>query len=336
MKQMKKIDRRGFMGYVGVGLLSGWGGCGRWQGGVRSGALGESGEVVFGVIADVHQDLTPDATERLAEFIAAANRREVDFIIQLGDFCFPKEANGEFLLTWNQFMGQRYHVLGNHDHDTCDKKTTRQFWAGMNDNSSMPGDYYSFEAGDYHFVVLDCNYLKLGDEYVAYDNSNYFQHAEARTYVNPEQIEWLREDLARTNKPTIVFSHQGIARAVKNRAAIMEVFARANSEAGYPKVIACFCGHHHIDEHRVVDDIHYLQINSASYYWVGQGYGRMAPYEDSLYGVVTLRRPGVIEIEGKSSRFSSPTPQERGYPRADEITARISDRELRYNGRLLV
>ena len=198
MKQIKKIDRRVFMGYAGAAWLSAWGGCARWQGGVRPGTGGEAPEVVFGVIADVHQDLTPDATERLAEFIDAANSREVDFIIQLGDFCFPKETNGEFLLTWKQFKGRRYHVLGNHDHDTCDKKTTRQFWMGMNENSSldmfnsMPADYYSFEAGDYHFVVLDCNYLKLGDEYVAYDNSNYFQHPEARTYVNPEQIEWLR------------------------------------------------------------------------------------------------------------------------------------------------
>ena len=116
----------------------------------------------------------------------------------------------------------------------------------------------------------------------------------------------------------------------------MELFARANTEAGFPKVIACFCGHHHIDEHRVINDIHYLQINSASYYWVGQGYDRMAPYEDSLYAFVTLRPPGVIEIEGKTSRFSSPTPQERGYPQADEITARISDRVLRYNSKLSV
>ncbi len=41
----------------------------------------------FGIVADVHKDLMPDANDRLEKFISEANHRKVDFIIQLGDFC---------------------------------------------------------------------------------------------------------------------------------------------------------------------------------------------------------------------------------------------------------
>ena len=40
----------------------------------------------------------------------------VDFIINLGDFCLPKEQNKAFLCLWNKDFGTiTYHTLGNHD-----------------------------------------------------------------------------------------------------------------------------------------------------------------------------------------------------------------------------
>ncbi len=42
----------------------------------------------FGIVSDVHKDLMPDANERLETFINQAQERNVDFIIQMGDFCF--------------------------------------------------------------------------------------------------------------------------------------------------------------------------------------------------------------------------------------------------------
>jgi len=43
---------------------------------------------------------------------------DVDFIVQLGDFCFPIPENEEILRIWNQFDGPKFHFLGNHDMKT--------------------------------------------------------------------------------------------------------------------------------------------------------------------------------------------------------------------------
>ena len=48
---------------------------------------GATGVLNFGIVADVHKDLMPDANARLEKFIDEAIDRKVDFIIQLGDFC---------------------------------------------------------------------------------------------------------------------------------------------------------------------------------------------------------------------------------------------------------
>jgi len=71
--------------------------------------------VRFGLIADIHPDVMPDGIERVRAFVAAMQRAQVDFILQLGDFCWPAPRNQPFLEAWNQFRGPRFHVLGNHD-----------------------------------------------------------------------------------------------------------------------------------------------------------------------------------------------------------------------------
>jgi len=41
----------------------------------------------FGVCADVHKDVMHDANFRLESFIEKASKKNIDFIIQMGDFC---------------------------------------------------------------------------------------------------------------------------------------------------------------------------------------------------------------------------------------------------------
>jgi hypothetical protein len=97
-----------------------------------------------------------------------------------------------------------------------------------------------------------------------------------------------------------------------------------------PRVVACFCGHEHRDRHNHKDGVHYVWVNSASYFWVGAKYGRMAPYRDSLFAFATFDTSGRITIEGRQSQFESPSPKERGHPEADRLTASISDRRLAF------
>jgi hypothetical protein len=295
-------------------------------------------KVRFGAIADVHKDVMHDADGRLKTFIAAARERGSDFIIQLGDFCRPYDKNREFLRIWDSFgAGPRHHVLGNHENDGGFS------WEQVLTFLGMPRPYYSFDVSGWHFVVLNGNER----DPASVPKSGYPR------YVGREQVDWLAEDLARAGGPTMVFSHQSLedGEGIENGARVREVLEGANKAAGWRKVGACLCGHHHVDFHRELNGIHYVQINSASYSWLGSEYQHVrysaevdrehpyikytAPYALPLFAMVTLRPEGRMEIRGRRSRFVGPSPWDLGMK--DEsgtsrdrgrLRARISDRVL--------
>jgi len=94
----------------------------------------------FGLCADVHKDIMHDADLRMKTFIDEASEKDLDFIIQLGDFCRPYEYNLEFMSIWNSYPGKKYHVLGNHDMDGgFTREQVVEYW-------NIPGRYYSFDS----------------------------------------------------------------------------------------------------------------------------------------------------------------------------------------------
>lgn len=279
-------------------------------------------KIRFGICSDVHQDIIHDASKRIKTFIREAEEENVDFIIQLGDFCFPIEKNKSFIETWNTFNGPKYHVLGNHDMDVSSKKVTQQFLG-------MDKPYYSFDEGDFHFVVLDANWYLHEDEYVSYNNGNYYAHSESRANIPPKQLQWLKKDLEQTDKLTFVFSHQSLISpgSIKNQEEVRSVLEGANSKK--TKVIACFNGHEHNDAYSNVNGIHYIGINSSSYKWVGQKYESAdrfdektnlsrpslkytIPYAESLFAIVDIDSKGTINIKGKQTTYVPPGPKELG------------------------
>ncbi|MEX0289180.1 MAG: metallophosphoesterase [Flavobacteriaceae bacterium] len=295
----------------------------------------------FGIIADVHKDLMPDANERLEAFIEEAMALELDFIVQLGDFCMADSGNKSFMKIWETFKNPRYHVLGNHDMDRHSKEEMLDFW-------EMPKTYYSYDFQGYHFVALDANYLYLDGKFVDYDKSNFYVDNNLRTYINQEQIEWLKSDLEATSSPTIVFSHQSLWHyhyGVKNRLSVQKIL-----ENHKEKVVCCFNGHNHIDFHHHQNGIDYIEINSASYYWTNDKYRNserypeelykqfkwlpnLATYKDPLYAIVTLDSEGTLKVEGKRSEWVAPSPSDIGMPPqvyGSEYSAEISDYTLNY------
>ncbi len=337
------MNRRSFLkiaGISGIGFLEGCrlGGCGTDNQGR------DINDIRFGVCADVHMSYMYDARERMQIFVDRMNSENVDFVIQLGDFCTPYYRRGEveridehveFMAIWNQFSGPRYHVLGNHDVDHgCTWEETMAFWG-------MDKTYYSFDKNGWHFVVLDGNNQKENEKPVRYPR-----------YIGITQRVWLKEDLANTDLPTIVFSHQSLEcnnNGVENNAEIRGILEDANSKAGHRKVVACFSGHHHIDYHVEINNIHYIQINSMGYQWLGKEYEHkrlsdeldvayplvkyISTYKDALYAIVKLSPNGVLEIEGIKSEYVSPTPKELGVPEAKEGergSPQISDRQLNW------
>jgi len=295
--------------------------------------------VSFGICTDVHKDLVPDANERMQQFMENMNQVSPDFIIQLGDFCFPNAENQTFLDLFNQYERPHYHVLGNHDMDTCDKRTVLDYWGAKM-------EYYSFDQGPFHFIVLDPNFFLDNDKYVAYSHGNYYAHPETHASIPSEQLNWLKNDLVATNKSTIIFSHQGfeLMNGVHNQKEVRHLLESSG------KVIACFAGHHHTDLHTEINNIHYLQMNSMSYQWVGEKYKcdtryegafnrsypslkYTAPYQDPLFALVKVYPDGRLIIEGVQSVFIPPTPDELGMPsnlNDIPLMASIGNRELSF------
>lgn len=271
-----------------------------------------SNTVRFGVIADVHQDVMHDGERRLSSFVDAMRESSPDFIVQLGDFCVPHARNDEFMAVWNGFDGQSHHVIGNHETDGGYSRDQVVEYFGM------PGRYYSFDQSGVHFVVLDGN--DRGGTSGGYPR-----------FVADDQMKWLREDLASTDRPTIVLIHQPLDsdHGVDNRAAIRALLEQARNTPGHADVVAVLAGHSHVDYCRLINDIYYMMINSASYQWVGSKYRHASypaeihasasyldhtcPYRDPLWAVVTVDLTHrSIQIEGRSTVWVGPSPRECG------------------------
>lgn len=239
------------------------------------GMRGPDRNIRFGMITDLHYaDREPtgggtryysQSLNKLEECISVMNKEKVDFLIQLGDFKDQNEppdekSTLEYLErinnTFSKFDGPAYHVLGNHDHDSISKQ---QFL----DRIAIPevskkSGYYSFDAGGFHFVVLDANYISSGEEY----GHGNFDWKDAN--VPEEQLIWLENDLDSTRNPTVVFIHQKLDEkegnqnyCVRNAAIVRE---RLNASG---KVLMVLQGHYHPGETTRMGDILYYTLPAA-------------------------------------------------------------------------
>lgn len=279
----------------------------------------QKGQLKFAIASDFHAPDVPDGKERLSSFVEAANREKVDFIIELGDFCRLDSASRPFLDAWNGFKGDKYHVIGNHD---MDKYTPEEYTTGM----GMPHRYYSFDKGNYHFIVLDGNNLYDGKTYRHYAKANYYVNPKMRAFVDPEQMEWLKQDLAGTEKRCVLFSHQSIELFLNNGQEVRRILEEENKRAGFKKVVLAFSGHNHSNYTKEINGISYMQINSASYVWIDQPsmteerYSKeinekysilkySLTYDKPLFAIVTLTKKGAT-VKGTKAGFVPPTPQD--------------------------
>lgn len=287
----------------------------------------------IGIFSDIHLDLMPDGERRLKMFMEDMNIVKPDIIMQLGDFCSPHEKNTPYVKLVNSY-GPVYHVIGNHDTDYG--FTFDQVVAFM----KMKAPYYSFDAKGYHIVVLNGNDRPAGDT------------SRWPSYIGREQLEWLEKDLHATRLPVLVFCHQGmdvnVPGGMTHASRVRVVLERANTLAGFQKVQVVFSGHHHQDYHNTINGIHYLQINSMSYYWMGSEYRQLrytpeidqnypwvkdtAPYKDPIWAVLSIYKNGKYELKGRSTSFLPPSPADMGmgmYDKIYPVTPVISDRIFR-------
>jgi len=233
-----------------------------------------SGPLHLGIFADLHAHDTNSPNEervytnygqRLQAFVEAMNVWPADLVIQLGDF-----VNGRYVMPplygdperipgileeveaiYATLNGPRYYVLGNHDVYDLSKE---EFLERVGASST----YGSFDAGAYHFVILDAQYNKKEE-----DLSHAFWVVQGN--IPQAQLDWLQEDLAATDKPTIVCVHQRLdvdfdilsgGPEIANKEEVMALLCNSGV------VIAVFQGQDHKNAYSLIDGIHYVTFEA--------------------------------------------------------------------------
>lgn len=320
------VSRRAFLHVVGVTTLT------TALPAAPAAPVGLPGRPVrIGLIADLHHDLMHDGERRLSAFLEAMATRKPDALIQLGDFAYPGSKNRRISEAFSRAHQTALHVIGNHDLDSGHTKQE------CIDAWGMKGRHYVHDVAGLRILVLDGN-----------DRGSPAHKGGYPSYVGPEQVEWLGQELAAHPGPFVIVSHQPLAgpSSVDNAE---EIQALLGASSG--KVLLCVNGHSHIDHVMRVGRILHLHVNSASYQWVGAAYqhrsyseeiharfpwiSHTCPYRDPLFTMLSFE-PGnaVIRVEGCESEWVGKSPAELGadlHPElvdGEQIAPRIRARRI--------
>jgi len=266
-------------------------------------------KVKLGLIADLHQDVMHDAPKRLAVFLDAMKMAKPDGVIQMGDFAIPKKENTHVIDAFNKSHPVSLHVIGNHDTDHgFSKQQCLDAWG-------MEATYYSKVVKGIRLVVLDGN-----------EKGSPTHKGGYVSYIGKKQSTWLNQVLTDSKEPIIVISHQPLAGAgaVDNAKEIQQILTKSAD-----KVMLSICGHMHINHLVEIEGIPYLNINSASYLWVGGKYkhpsyseevhkkhpyiDHTCPYKDALYTTLTIDPDqNAILIEERKTEWVGKSPKDLG------------------------
>ena len=248
--------------------------------------------VRIGLVTDMHYANKKPAGSRyyretLAKLEEAARqfqKEKPDHVVELGDFIdaadsieteksYLKRINKDFAA----LPGKKHYVLGNHCVHTLTKD---EFLEGVGQKKS----YYSFDAGGFHFVILDACFRSDGKPY----GRKNFQWTDPN--IPMDQVEWLQADLKKASGKTIVFIHQRLDVAnnygVKNAAQIRKVLEDSS------KVLVVFQGHSHKNDLKEINGIHYC-VHRAMVEGKGEennGYSTMDVFPNGTIRVTGFRK----------------------------------------------
>lgn len=307
-------------------------------------------------MADPHLDIAKDGERRVDAFLKAAREEDVDFIIHLGDFAYPNDTSKTkcpidvmpnnvrnayerpskidkeaILKKYSSFEKPAYHTMGNHDFDFLTPEEAIKMYG-------IPNGYYSFHMNGWHFIVLDGNYFKDEDgNYVHYDCANYFYHD--LPYLNPEQLEWLENELKDGDEPVVMFSHQALfdyEGGIKNLADFERIISEAKSRG--KEIRMCLSGHMHLDDLDDIDGTLYYNVISIFGMWVGEKYQAKrycdkteeeypslrynVPYGKPVFSIVTMDDEGV-SVKGMKGYCVQPSAKKLGVPGYEKINGSV-------------
>lgn len=304
----------------------------------------------FLVFTDLHVDIMPDSVARMQVILEAAQRHQVDFLLNLGDMMYPdvdflqqyapesialREERAWFICDRDdekktitkmlQECGKPlYSVLGNHDVDSCTKRTACCYF-------HMPSPYYYFDQGGVRFIVLDTNFVKEGERYIDFDHCNYRDYkTDQTTWLTEEQFAFIETTVIESSFPCVLLSHSSLGDtrySIHNMERLHALIRKLNMPER--RIILALNGHTHLDGICVREGVPMMNVNSASNVWIGHEYATVrysetisrlyphikgcAPYWDALFAIIEIDE-NAITVTGRSSNYVGPSPYELGFP----------------------
>lgn len=194
-------------------------------------------------------------------------------------------------LTNNNYPLKLFPIMGNHDNDGATPATdSTDFVASGPFRTIMAPNYYSYNIGKIHYIVLDDIYYKNTDTGESY-NTGIVGSRDYDNYIPDYEIDWLKKDLAyiSTSTPIIVELHIPVWR-IRTYSPFVTYAALTNHNSINSSVILCdvlkdyqkvhiLTGHTHYNYHAfpsAYPNIHENNIAAvcATWWWTGYLTGR--------------------------------------------------------------
>ncbi len=262
-----------------------------------------SRSVKFSVFADFHymKQCYPVTQQHLDTILKRAADKNVDFVVQLGDFCNDFIASPEVTryYTHNPYGLTAYGVYGGHDleyvehsgKDLPRDNTMARVTPFLNtDNDSVIwgtedgkiGDgsigYYYFDKNGFRFIAVDSQY-SFDPETEQWMKNITYHPPKGNKFgdrLGDKQLAWLETvltDAAHKDIPCVIYAHSPAWHGYGVRDKEPEVTAMFDRVNAIRKgtVVACFNGHLHTNRAvKCVDNILYVDINAAvNAWWMG-------------------------------------------------------------------
>lgn len=238
-----------------------------------------------------HRSSAPILFERFRKWLSSNSS---DLVVDLGDRISDVDRTTdeklirEIALWFSDISCPHFHLAGNHD---LEKLT-------INENEKLLG--FSLRS-----VSTDVNRFHL----IFWNAGSKLDHQNGFSLL-PEELVWLKEDLSRTELPTIIFTHIPLDNgSMKGNFYFEKAYphhACYKSEEGEKirdvierskKVILCVNGHAHWNAYHCIDGIHYITLPSLTetfptYPKVCESWAKLSVGED-----IHLRVFGNLPIE---------------------------------------
>ncbi len=231
-------------------------------------------DIHYGI--DVRAKLGSKAPRLMKGFVKAANDYAPDLVVDMGDrvvarsnknedddrYLIQKRRNRaedarymyELKQHFNKIAAPLHSVIGNHDEKNLSRSENARIMG-------TPETSYSRDMNGYHLVFW---------------NPKTSQGITGGLEIDDKDIEWLEQDINKTKKPTVLFSHVPLTNGpelanenhdIAGRFYLEEVPRIRSILEKAGNVILCMGGHLHRNQHREVNGIHYITQQSLTHAW---------------------------------------------------------------------